>query len=366
MSKSDAARKKLDDFVPKVNQKLKKIFDEEGADLFSVGIKQRNLSRKIFNHIKEHNLRPAKRLRASFIYYGYKLLGGKKEKQIIEASTSIELVHTALLMFDDIMDRDSIRRGKPATHEFFKKYHMSNKFIGEPLHYGESMAINSGLYALCLGYKILGKSDFEEDKKIEALNRVFEGIEKTSLGQAFDVTLEAIKKFKEKDVIDLHHAKTAVYTYENPLHLGAILAGASGNDLKLLSDYAIPGGIAFQLRDDILGMFGNPEKTGKPAHSDLREGKTTLLITRALKEATKSQGEKLLKIWGNKNLTEKDAGEARRIIENTGSLAYSKEQAANWARKSQRAIPKMKKKDWKPESIEYLDGIAQYMIERDL
>ncbi len=103
----------------------------------------------------------------------------------------------------------------------------------------------------------------------------------------------------EKDVTDIHHGKTSIYTYENPLHIGAILAGASTNDLELLSKYAIPGGIAFQIQDDILGLFGNTEKTGKPAHSDLRQGKMTLLIIKALEKANPNQKSKLLKLWVN-------------------------------------------------------------------
>ena len=278
----------------------------------------------------------------------------------------IELVHTALLMHDDFMDQDDTRRGKPTTHEYYKKIHQDRKYRFAPLHYGESMALNIGDVALLAGHQILGEVNFPENRKLAALNRLLQGLVNTGLGQAFDVTLEAGGQAQEKDIFDLHLAKTAIYTYENPLHIGAILSGASGNDLKILTKYAIPGGIAFQLQDDILGLYGDPVKTGKPAHSDLRQGKMTLLIIKALKNGSPAQVKRLKEIWGKRDLTESEAGEARKIVKDTGSLDYSRDISRSWARRAQKAIPDMLKKGWNKEAINYLDGVAQYMVERDV
>ena len=328
--------------------------------------KELALSKQIWEHIAEHNLRPAKRLRGSFIYYGYKLLGGKNEKAAMQAATSIELIHTGLLMHDDIMDEDDTRRGRPTTHEFYKDVHVSNKHRFDAKHYGQSMAINLGDIALFFGNKLLADSDFDSDRKIQALSRANRGFINTGIGQAYDVTLEVVGKASEKDIIDLHYAKTGIYTYENPLHTGAILAGASSADLAVLSKYAIPGGIAFQLQDDILGLYGDPEKTGKPAHSDLRQGKMTLLITKALEIGNKADVKRLKEIWGKRDISQNEAEEARKIVIETGSLDYSKKVSVKWAKKAQNAIPLMKKKKWNKEAIDYLDGIAQYMVEREM
>lgn len=352
-------------FVKKIDKQLKEYFKNELVNIFGVSKKEIKLNQHIFKHLAEHNLRPAKRLRGSFVYYGYRLFKNDNESNIMKASMSIELIHTALLMHDDFMDQDDTRRGLPTTHEYYKKYHQNKKFRFDEQHYGEAMAVTVGDVALMQGFEILSKSNFPDSRKILAINRTLKGIANTAYGQAYDVTLESLGKATEKDITDIHHGKTSIYTYENPLHIGAILAGANENDLEILSRYAIPGGIAFQIQDDILGLFGNPEKTGKPAHSDLRQGKMTLLIIKALEKADKKQKKRILEIWGNRNLTERDADDIRKIVIDTGSLEYSKKVSVKWAQKAQLAIPEMKSKKWNNESIKYLDGIAQYMVERD-
>lgn len=360
------AKDKLNAFVGVIDKKLEKYFDHETKGAFGVSDKEITLSREIWEHIKEHNLRPAKRIRGSFIYYGYKLLGGNNEAAILEAATSIELVHTALLMHDDFMDEDSTRRGKPTTHEYFAGLHKKRKWKASAKHYGASMAVSAGDIALLAGYEILGRSGFPDNLKLEALNRMLRGVVNTGFGQAYDITLEATGVATEKDIIDLHYAKTGIYTYENPLQTGAILAKANPEDLEILSRYAIPGGIAFQLQDDILGLYGNPEKTGKPAHSDLRQGKMTLLIIKAFELGTTSQKITLKKIWGDRSIGNDEAAEARKIVADTGSLEYSHALSVKYARKAQTAIPFMKEKGWNKDAIYYLDGIAQYMVEREV
>ena len=363
--KALSAKANLIKFVGKIDKKLEKYFNTELKNVFGVSKKEKLLNIHILKHIKEHDLRPAKRLRGSFVYYGYRLLKNDKENEVMNASMSIELIHTALLMHDDFMDQDDTRRGLPTTHEYYKKYHLNKSFRFDPLHYGEGMAVNVGDTALMYGFEILGKSKFPNELKIKAVNRTFRGIANTAYGQAYDLTLESFGQATEKDITDIHLAKTAIYTYENPLHIGAILAGANINDLEIISKYAIPGGVGFQLQDDMLGLFGDTKKTGKPAHSDLRQGKMTLLIIKALEKANKHQKKRLLEIWGNRNVGENEAQEARKIVIDTGSLDYSIKTAHKWVKKAQKAIPEMYKKKWQKEAVYYLDGIAQYMVERD-
>jgi geranylgeranyl diphosphate synthase type I len=359
------AKETLKKFVARIDKELEQYFDSEIKNAFGISRKEKELSVHIWKHIKEHNLRPAKRLRGSFVYFGYKLLDGKKSKDILQTSMSIELIHTSLLIQDDFMDQDETRRGKPTTHEYYRNYHILKRLRFNPLHYGESIAAMAVDIALLSGFEIISHSNFPNGLKIKALNRTLRGIKNTAYGQTYDVNLEALGQATEKDIIDLHLAKTAIYTYENPLHIGAILAGGKKRDLELISEYAIPGGIAFQLQDDILGLFGDPVKTGKPAHSDLRQGKMTLLIIKALEKGNKSQKKRIKEIWGKRALNESEANEIRKIVTDTGSLDYSRKLSIKWAKKAQEAIPKMFKRNWNKKAIEYLDGIAQYMIERD-
>lgn len=364
--KSITAKKNLEGFVTQIDDRLKKYFDSELNSPFGISTKEKKLSKEIWKHIKEHNLRPAKRLRASFVFYAYKMLGGKKYDAALNAAMSIELIHTALLMHDDFMDQDNTRRGLPTTHIYYSNIHKNNKYRFDPHHFGEAMAVNTGDIALLAGHQILLDSPFSSQRKLKATKKLLRGIVNTGLGQAYDVTLESIGKATEEDIINLHHAKTGIYTYENPLHIGALLAGAKDKDLELLSLYARPGGIAFQLQDDILGLFGTPEKTGKPAHSDLRQGKMTLLIVKAFEKADKKQSKQLSLLWGKHDLTENEAQEARKIVIDTGSLEYSHEISVQYAKKAQEAIPKMKRRGWDKDAIDYLDGIAQYMVERQV
>jgi geranylgeranyl pyrophosphate synthase len=360
------AKSTLKSFVQTIDEKLNQYFAQELTQSFGVSDKEKELSHIIWSHLQEHALRPAKRIRGSFVYYGYLLFGGKDIDAILHAAMSIELIHTALLIHDDFMDQDVVRRGLPTTHVFFKDYHVSKHFNTDAIHYGHSMAVDTGDIALLAGHQILAESKFPDHLKLRALSRLLRGIVNTGFGQAYDVTLEASRVATEADILSLHHAKTGIYTYENPLHIGAILAGATEDDLALLTEYATPGGIAFQLQDDILGLYGDEEKTGKSSYSDIREGKATLLILKALELSNPTQKNILQELWGKNDITEKEAQKVRTIITDTGSLAYSKDISISYAQEAKAVTSRMREKDWNREAIDYLDGIAQYMVERDL
>jgi geranylgeranyl diphosphate synthase type I len=173
---------------------------------------------------------------------------------------------------------------------------------------------------------------------------------------------EVREKVSEKDVLQVHEFKTSRYTIEGPLHLGAILAGASEKDLDVLSAYGLPLGQAFQLQDDVLGTFGREEKLGKPVDSDLKQGKKTVLVLRALEKASPEQKKKLLACLGNKDLTKEMAEEARNIIKATGSYDYSKTLAEKLCLQAKQAIQKSR---FRSEGKDFLLGIADYMLHRD-
>lgn len=360
------ARKRLKQIAKKVDSKLSHYFDTQIENAFGVSKAQKRVSQEALEKIKDHCLRPAKRLRASLMITGYEILGGDDFEKILDASLSIELVHTALLIHDDIMDQDEMRRGGLTTHKQYEREHRRYLNRCDPTHYGISQALNTGDIALLLGHQILAQSDFEPEIRLKAVERLLSGAIHTGYGQGFDMYLEAKGKASQSDILDLHTAKTAIYTYENPLYIGAILANAEKKDLKALSRFAIPAGIGFQLQDDILGLFGNPEKTGKAADSDLRQGKMTLLIRKAFQHANATQSQALTKIWGKQNLSKADAQLARQIIIDTGSLQYSKDLSRKYAKKAQESLQTMRNRGWHKESIDYLEGLAVYMIERKL
>lgn len=367
IAKAKKAQTKLNNYAQEINPHIRQFFARELKRPFGVSSSEQQISREILTHLKEYCLRPGKRLRGALVLTGNQLINGDNyTKDAITGAISVEIIHTSLLIHDDIMDLDDTRRGKPTTHKYFSKMHEEQYNFGDKDHYGESMAIQIGDIALLLGFNVLAESTIEPKLRLQVLNRLLRGIIHTGYGQAFDVTLGAIGNPQEQDLVDLHAAKTAIYTYENPLHIGALLAGAQKNDLSLLSQYAIPAGIAFQLQDDILGLYGNPEKTGKAADSDLKQKKPTLLIKKAFEFGGDDQKRHLKKIWGKTNLTSNEANEAREIVESTGSLAYSQKLSLEYAEKALSTIPKMKAKGWDPDSIEFLLGIVLYTVNREL
>jgi geranylgeranyl diphosphate synthase type I len=209
-------------------------------------------------------------------------------------------------------------------------------------------------------------SGFEAEIIKPAISQLLRGITNTAFGQAYDVSLPKIGVLSEERVMALHKAKTAIYTFENPLFVGAILGGAGNEVLEILHQYSISGGVAFQLQDDILGIFGDEEKTGKSADSDLLQGKVTLLVSKALELGNGEQIKKIKEIWGNKEATDKEINEAKKIIKDTGSYAYSVEVAKKLAEEAAGWAKKLRKLDLNMEAIDYLEGIARYLVERDV
>lgn len=356
--KAKAGKAKLTDFVKLIDKELTNYFKGELKNIFGVSKKEKDLDKNILEHIMEHDLRPAKRLRGSFIYYGYRLFKDDKESEIRKAAMSIELIHTALLMHDDFMDQDDIRRGGPTTQYFFGK---------DDLHYGESMAVNVGDAVLELGQELLLSANFEAELVKKATIKMLRGITNTAWGQAYDVSLEKMRgEWTEDDVITVHKAKTAIYTYENPLFIGAILAGLEGEVFEILHDYSMDGGVAFQLQDDILGVFGDPEKTGKSANSDLLQGKCTLLAMKTLLEGSEQQKRDLEKVWGKRIADDVAIRAAKQALIDSGSLEYNRTISRVYAQKAVESAEKLRTLQLSSEAIDFIQGIAQYMVNREV
>lgn len=350
-------KESLEKIIKLMDGQLAMYWNEEISKDFGFNQRQKDLVRKLLEHAKEHNLRPAKRLRASLVYYGYLLGKNEVEEKIRQPMEAIELVHTALLMQDDVMDQDDLRRGMPTTHKFFEN--------GDA-HFGESIAYTLGDSVLTMGYERLLKSDFDRNLTIKATLKLLRGAVNTGFGQAFDVGLEKISDWIEEDVIALHRAKTAIYTYENPLFIGAILAGLEGEVFEILHQYSMDGGVAFQLQDDILGVFGDSEKTGKSDDSDLLQGKRTLLVLKTLELGNEQQKAAIRNIWGKRKAKGIDVELAKKAIRESGSLEYSGKKSKELALAAMQTAERLRKLNLNSEAVDYIQGIAKYMVEREI
>jgi geranylgeranyl diphosphate synthase type I len=347
----------LKSYKVKVDKELEKFFNEKikKAKLISPS------SVEMVKLLKEYNLRAGKRIRAAMVYYGYRCFSNKNTGQILKVSMCIELVQSCLLIHDDIIDNSDIRRGSLALHKVYEKISNKRYKNKNAPHFGVSMAIIAGDILAAFANEILTKINIKEKYKSDAVRELNNVICTVIYGQVLDI-LSELEPVTKKDLSLIHRLKTASYTVEGPLHIGALLAGANKKQLQLLSNYGIPLGKAFQIQDDILGLFGDEKKTGKPADSDLKEGKKTLLILKALEKANKQQKEIIKKALGNKNLEKKQLEDVRKIVTETGSLEYSQKLARKLINQAKSVIQKSR---FKKQGKSFLIRIADYMLERE-
>jgi geranylgeranyl diphosphate synthase type I len=266
-------------------------------------------------------------------------------------------------MHDDVMDRDEFRRGRPTVWRAFRDLHAEAYGLEEATHYGYSMAIIAGDLAAAYAVQALLRSEFEYDVVLKAVELMQDVIEKTGHGQILDMTLEKepLSAVKEEDVLEVHRLKTALYTIDGPLRMGGILARADEDLLRAYTRYAIPVGIAFQLQDDILGVFGDEAIVGKPVDSDIKEGKRTLLVVKAWERATPEQRRVMERVLGNRLASKEEVEMVREIMRSTGALDYVRELALRLAREGSSALDEV---DVSSDVREVLKDLAKVVVER--
>ncbi len=316
----------------------------------------------MMEHIMEFNMRGGKRIRPILVIFGYKALGGKNEDAIIDAAIAVELMESFLLIHDDIMDQDELRRGYLTMHKIYENKCKRHHRAGDAKRFGESMALVAGDILSILGSEAILQSRFPVKKKLRAISIFNKAVINTCFGQIIDIRAALEPDVAENDIQRLYELKTAVYTFEAPLQIGAVLAGAGEKELKLLSRYAISLGKAFQLHDDLLGLFGSRKKIGKPVGSDIREGKKTLLIVRATATAKKRDREFILKCLGNKDITAAELAKLRKIVAATGAMDYTKELAFELKEKSKSVIYGSALRS---DGKRFLLGLADYVVKRE-
>jgi len=267
-------------------------------------------------------LKGGKRLRPAFAYWGFRGAGGVDSDEVVAAVASLEWLHACALIHDDVMDRSDTRRGAPSVHRQFAALHQSSDWCGAAEAFGESAAILLGDLCLIWADEAYNTSGLDQG----ALQRgrpVYDEM-RTELmaGQYLDLMAQALGRSSVEQALRVATYKTAKYTVERPLHLGAALAGAPPSLLRAYSAYGLPLGEAFQLRDDLLGVFGDPSTTGKPAGDDLREGKRTVLIAYALAKADEEQSAVIGGRFGDPDLAEAEVVRLREVVEATGARAH--------------------------------------------
>ncbi len=265
-------------------------------------------------------LRGGKRLRPAFAYWGWRAAGGADGDEIVTAEASLELLHAGALIHDDVMNASETRRGHPAAHRAFTAAHRDEAWHGDPAAFGTAAAILLGDLCLVWADAMLAASGLGP----AALGRgrpTYDAMRtEVMAGQYLDVLEQASGGGSVERALRVARYKSATYTVERPLQLGAALAGDRPPLQAAFTGFGLPLGEAFQLRDDVLGVFGDPSATGKPAGDDLREGKRTVLIALADQHATAGQAALLRARLGDRGLDSGGIAALREVITATGAL----------------------------------------------
>ncbi|WP_442907546.1 polyprenyl synthetase family protein [Kineococcus sp. G2] len=270
-----------------------------------------------------------KRLRPAFCYWGFRGADGgvpdASEAGIVTAAAALELFQAAALLHDDVMDDSDTRRGKPAAHRWFAGVHADAGWSGSAERFGLAGAVLAGDLCLAWSDELYQRAPLGADA-LRRGRRVFETMRTQLMGGQYLDMLEQAASARLGPVGAVDRArrvvrfKSAKYSVEHPLLLGATLAGAPEALLADLSRFGLALGEAFQLRDDVLGVFGDPGETGKPAGDDLREGKRTVLVALALQSSSPAQAAVVARHLGDPALDEDGVAALRRVLVDTGAL----------------------------------------------
>jgi geranylgeranyl diphosphate synthase type I len=297
--------------------------------------------RDVLAELRRFVLADGKRLRPQFCYWGWRGAGGDDAgadgTPIVVASAALELFHAFALIHDDILDGSDRRRGEPSVHRVFADLHARSGWRGDPEAYGRNTALLCG--DLCAAWADqmfhgcgLDRHRTHRGYAVFALMRT-----EVIAGEYLDL-VSGVGDGSVESALTVIRLKTARYTVTRPLQIGAALAGGSPALLTALAEFGDPLGDAFQLRDDVLGVFGDPRVTGKSVLDDLREGKPTVLVALARAAADRTQAARLRELFGDPDLDADGAAELRRIIEATGARRETERMIAARAEAAVRAL----------------------------
>lgn len=273
-----------------------------------------------------------KRMRALLCYWGWRGAGGAADAPaVIQAGAALELFQAAALIHDDIIDRSDTRRGGPSVHKRFSTLHTDSKWSLDNERFGHAAAILTGDLCLSLSEEMFSRIDTGSSSRARDVFNIMRT--EVMAGQYLDILEEVAGPSKPHETAVARASaiiryKSAKYSSEHPLVLGGALAGADDSMLNSYSAFALPLGEAFQLRDDVLGVFGDPAQTGKPAGDDLREGKRTVLVGLTIDAAGDADRDFVDQNLGRQDLSEAEIAKLCAIMLETGALERTEEMIA--------------------------------------
>lgn len=336
----------LREVKPEVDRRLARCLDSEIARMGKSG----DAVREMLLAAKELSLRGGKRLRAALVLAGQKATEPRVTSwdRGLDVGVAVELLQSYLLIHDDWMDQDDRRRGGPSVHLTLARRFRST-------HAGACGAILAGDYLAALATRVLVDAGHRHPRQTDLLRAFAEIQLSTVAGQQLDATRLV------RDAETVYALKTAAYTVAGPLELGALLAGADRRTHQALLRFARPLGIAFQLRDDLLGLFAPPKVTGKPLANDLREGKRTWTIEWALAHGGAREQKQLRAVYGMASASAKDVRAALGAIRSSGAEAATEARLNEHLQKAQKALASAR---LRPAGETLLLGATRALLDR--
>ncbi len=331
---SSLAWQYLKDYQKKSQPYLAKYFGQEIKKASAIGRLPKESLDYFFQLCQK-----GKKIRGSLVELGYQISGGQEMEKIIDTSLFIELFHSAILIHDDIMDQDATRRGMASGHFYFADYGRKNNYP-RPKHFGLANAITLADTGFYLSWQKLLNSGFQPELKLRAGRVLADFIIRLTYGQMLDIANNFSFHHPAEEILKIFNYKTAEYTGSLPLLIGSILAGRNKPKLeKKLVKYGLAFGWIFQIQDDILGIFGQAEKIGKPLGSDLIQAKNTILVWYVGQQEEKKYRLELEKLMAKKKTTSAEVAKAKQIFSQSGAYDYSRKLAKKYLDQGLKIIP---------------------------
>lgn len=315
-------------------------------------------------HTIERGTRGGKRFRPRLVMIAYQACGGTDPIAAAHLAASYELLHSALIEHDDVIDRDFYRRGRENVSGTYRDI-AATAGLSLPTaeHRGLSVGVIAGDLALSAAYRLLERSIRDAPTELARLLREIldDAVEASAAGELLDVDFSVLPGVPSVDeVLEMERLKTAVYTFEAPLRAGALLAGASVETAAALAQAGTMIGVAYQIIDDLLGVFGDEATTGKSTFGDLREGKRTAIIAHAAQTTFWPQ---IAAVLGKTDLTEAEAAQLRELLEAAGSRRYVELLAQDftnrgWEALAHEAVPETARAALRPLIRDVLERVS--------
>ncbi len=311
-----------------------------------------------------------KRLRATLGWLGWRAAGGAPDDpRIFTAGAAFELFQAAALIHDDILDRSDTRRGMPAVHRSFEAVHRSSGWLQDPAHFGVSAAVLAGDVCLSLADTAFHDA-FAGSPRADRARREMETMRfEVMLGQYLDVLAEVAPPADDPTAAaqraeTVVEYKSARYSAVHPMALGALLAGGDDGLVASFESVTLPFGLAFQYQDDLLGVFGDPELTGKPSGDDLREGKRTVLIAHALDLLPAEEAAALEEELGRAELGDKQVAHWQDTLRRCGAESRVRAEIDALVARAQQAAGRLEAAGAEPSAVADLHGLMDALLHR--